>query len=267
MPSWFAELWDLIKIVAPWLTGGLAGATLTYLLNQRIAVRKQARLSVNTEQIEYSLGASDEHFKQLRVSYKGNEFENLMLYQIEIRNISSKTISKTPFLLRLKKETEIIDQSSLIQPLDRNTQLIAQTGHECAYLWDAGELKPQDCARLRLLLSRTTPVDLTWRGDDEIDISGYGRTSTQTIERDLYNILGWLSLYTLFGSIPILSGLMQSLLILGFAPQIVNYFIRLWPLIFTRDDRIVQIRASEDSRIAVVLGPGTAHIAAKVEKR
>ena len=35
MPDWVEQLWNVFKTLMPWLTGGLAGATLTYWLNQR----------------------------------------------------------------------------------------------------------------------------------------------------------------------------------------------------------------------------------------
>lgn len=55
MQDWLVKVWDIFKIVAPWLTGGVAGATLTFLLNQRAARRRQARVLVTTERIDYSL--------------------------------------------------------------------------------------------------------------------------------------------------------------------------------------------------------------------
>src|SRR5262249_46328335 len=69
------------------------------------------------------------------------------------------------------------------------------------YLWDAGELKPRDSARLKLLLAPTTLVDWNWRGDDEVDVTGYGRESAQTVERELRTVIVWISLYILFGSL------------------------------------------------------------------
>jgi hypothetical protein len=170
VPGWAEEIFEVSKTVMPWLTGGLAGAALTYLLNQRSARNKRARLLLTTERVDYSLAARDEGFTDLRVSYEGREFDNLLLFQITAENISGKTIHKCPLLLLFAKPTEIVDQSSFTHPLKREVALVPQLGHELAYLWDPGELQPSDSARLRLLLAPTTAIKASWRGDDDIDV-------------------------------------------------------------------------------------------------
>jgi hypothetical protein len=259
VPPWIEAAWDLFKVVAPWLTGGLAGATLTYFLNQRIARRKQATLLLTTERVDYSLAARDEQLKELRVSYRGNEFDNLLLYQISIENVSSRTIQKTPFLLRFEKETVIVDQSSSTYPLSREITLVRQSGHECAYLWDAGELKPRDSAKLKLLLAPTTQIGWSWRGDDEVDVTGYGRETVQSVERELRNVFVWISLYVLLGSIPLISGIAHATMLLASIPYIVSYCMRWWPLIPKREPRL-NIVADKAANVAVVIGTGSAVI-------
>ncbi len=156
MQEWLEKFWDIFKIVAPWLTGGVAGATLTFLLNQRAARRKQARVLVTTERVDYSLAARDDQLKELRVSYCGTEYDSLLLYRFNIGNISTKTVQKSPTLFLLG--AAIVDRGSVTQPVKRQTTWVQQDGHEGAYIWDAGELKPGDSARLSLLLSPTTSI-------------------------------------------------------------------------------------------------------------
>jgi hypothetical protein len=259
-------LWDLVRTIVPWLTGGLAGAMLTYFLNRRIAHRKQARLSLTTGRVNYSIDATDEHLKELRVSYRGNEFDSLMLYQIELQNISSRTILRTPVLLCFAKETVVVDQSSLTRPLNRSTKLDKQAGHECAYLWDAGELKPQDSARLRLLLSPTTLVGVTWRGDDEIAIAGGDNINPKMSEVDVLPVIAWMALFVAVGSLPILSGLLQAILLIASAPYIALYINRWRPLFSSRKDQSIEIIASGNSKVDVFLAPGNAAIPTSIQQ-
>ena len=266
MPTWIDAAWDIFKAVMPWLTGGAAGATLTYLLNQRLARRKQARLQLTTERVDYSLASRDEQLKGLRVSYRGNEFDNLLLYQFRIENVSARTIPRTPFLLRLAQGTSVVDQRSLTYPLARDTVFMQQTGHECAYLWDAGELKPRDSAELKLLLAHTTKVDWGWRGDDEVEVTGYGRESPQTVERELRDVLVWISLFVILGGFPLISGFAQGLLLLFSIPYIVSFCLRLWSLIPKREPQSVNIVAERDSSVAVAIGPGRAIVPAQTAK-
>ena len=84
--------------IAPWLTGGLAGALLTYTLNQRASRKKQPHLRITTERVDYSIPAKDETLKALRVFYDGTSYECLALFQFKIENISDKTAKSTPFL-------------------------------------------------------------------------------------------------------------------------------------------------------------------------
>jgi hypothetical protein len=221
---------EVLKNFGPWLTGGLAGATLTYLLNQRIARRKRAKLQLTTERVDYSLASRDEQLKELRVSYRGNEFDNLVLYQFRIENVSTRTIPSTPFLLRLASGTAVVDRRWLTHPLARDTVFNQQPGHECAYLWDAGELKPQDSAELKLLLAPTTPVDWSWRGDDEVEVIGFGRENVQTVERQLRAVLIWISFYLAFSGLWPFSGIFQAVILAASIPSIVSFCIRWWPV-------------------------------------
>jgi hypothetical protein len=259
--EWTKTLWDLFKLVAPWLTGGLAGATLTYLLNQRIARRKQARVLLTTERVDYSIAASDKQLKDLRVSYKGDEFDNLLLYQVSVENVSARTIQKTPFLLIFDKGTVIVDQSSLTYPLARDTAVLQQPGHECAYLWDSGELKPRDSARLRLLLAPTTSVDWTWRGDDDVEVTSYGREGAQTVERELRNVIVWISFYILVGGIPLFSGMAHAIMLILSIPYIVYYCMRWWPLIPNRENQDLHVVAGNAANVAIAVGAGRAVVA------
>lgn len=218
------QLWGAFQTAAPWLTGGLAGAVLTYTLNQRSARRKQPRLVVQTEKVDYSIATRDEALKSLRVFYEGEAFESLALFQFSIENSSDRTAKTSPFLFVLSEDTQIVNRSSLVQPVARELMWQSQTNQPGAYMWDAGELKPGDSARLRLLLSPSANIQWYWRGDDDIEIASFGADSTQEFERELRNIVAWIALYVFSGAIPIIGQFTQALLIVLASPKIVQLF-------------------------------------------
>ena len=125
------------------MTGGLAGAVLTYLLNQRATRRKQPRLLLAVQRVDYSISSKDEQLENLRVSYGGQTFDNLLLFQMEVNNVSDRTVQGTPFLLLLSEKSAVIDRSALVEPLNRDTTWTPQAGHEGAYVWDSGGRPPR----------------------------------------------------------------------------------------------------------------------------
>ena len=225
-------------MVAPWLTGGLAGAVLTYTLNQRSARKKQPRLLVRTNRVDYSISSDDAALKTLRVSYAGKVFERLLLFEMEVENVSSRSVKVTPFLLQMQADIQIIDQSSLIRPLHRDAVWQLQQNQQGAYIWDPGECKPGDSARLRLLITPSGTVDWSFRGDDEVDVLSSDRGSTRTFESDIRTILTWMAGYLVVGSVPLLSGTLQGLYLIASVPYLVKLAVG-WRAIFRTSRRVI----------------------------
>ncbi|MGR0480068.1 MAG: hypothetical protein ACTFAL_01325 [Candidatus Electronema sp. V4] len=234
MTDWMQHGWEIFKVVAPWVTGGLAGAVFTYILNQRAGRHKKPRLLLTTQQVDYAIPSKDKQLQELRVSYRGQPFDSLLLFQMEVKNISDRTVNASPFLLFLNDQSIVVDRSTLVQPLNRETAWTPQISQTGAYVWDASELKPGDQARLRLLVTHATEVSWSWRGDDEVEITSYGRENEQTLERELHNVIAWIAVYILFGTIPFLSSSARALFLVMSSPYIVRYFLRWLNLISGR---------------------------------
>ena len=229
--AWMQQLWTMFKVVAPWLTGGLAGAILTYFLNQRTARRKQPRLILSILRVDYSIPSKDEQLNDLQVSYGGKSYENLLLYQVDIENVSGRTIGNSPILFALSRSSSIIDKSTIVKPLNRETLWKPQDGQEGAYIWDASELKPGDSARLRLLIAPQTEIQWSWRGDDDVEVVAYGRESERSLETELRNVIAWIAMYLICGAIPFFAGALKALLLVASSPYIIRYLFRFWSLL------------------------------------
>jgi hypothetical protein len=254
-------LWGLFIIIAPWLTGGLAGALLTYTLNQRATRRKQARILVATERVDYSIAGRDKNLEDLRVSYNGRSYDSLLLFKITIDNTSTRTIKNSPILILFEKGTKIVDRSSLTLPTSRRIDWIGEEGQDYAYRWDAGELKPGDSASTSILLTPTTTVNWLWRGDDDVEVISAGHEGVQTFERELRNVIVWIALYVSVGVIPFFSSLAQGLLLIISMPFIVSYCVRWWAVLMTPKTTSPTLAINAvSSSVALNTGGGTATV-------
>jgi hypothetical protein len=254
-PQWITTIWNVLKTIGPWLTGGLAGAVLTYTLNQRNARRKQPRLLVRTNQVDYSISSDDASLKALRVSYEGHVFEKLVLFELDVENVSSRSVKMMPFLVQLQTDVRVVDQSSLIRPLHRDALWQRQSNQESAYIWDPGECKPGDSARLRLLVTPSGTIDWSFRGDDEVEVLSSDRGSTRTFESDIRNALAWIAGYLLVGSFPFMSDAPRGLYLIMSAPYIVKLAVR-WRIILRNSRRVINaapvVVADKNASISMV---------------
>src|SRR5690349_14759646 len=94
--------------------GGLAGSILTFVLNQRAGRAKQPRLLVTATKTDYAVHAHGSTLKPIQVSYDGEAFEKLMLYECAVRNVSTRSAASAPFLLILADGTQVVDRSCTI---------------------------------------------------------------------------------------------------------------------------------------------------------
>lgn len=228
--TWSKEVWEVAKVAVPWVTGGLAGSVLAYLLAQRTARKSRARLLVRTSTIRFSLPTVDSGLKTIQVRYGDEVFEALLLYELTVKNISSKSASAASFLLEFHDPTRIVDDHRLVKPINRQTTWSRQESTGEAYLWDLGELKRGDSARLQLLLSPATRVEEQFRGDDNVDIISDTIRSPASSERHTMVVVAWIALYVALGFIPFLSAVFRGLLIwlsVPFAVDLVDQVKRL----------------------------------------
>jgi hypothetical protein len=224
MEQWISDIWDVFKIVAPWLTGGLAGAVLTYFLNQRGTRRKQPRLIVSTTRVDYSIPTRDPALKDLRVSYNGEPLESLLFFAINVENSSSRSAKASSFLILTSPDARIVDRSSSVAPLFREPTWEPQPAQRGAYLWDLGELKPGDSAQLRLLVSPSGDIQPKFRGDDEVAVLFDERESSLATEKEIRILVTWLATWVVAGAVPFVSSLLRGLLLVASMALFVRWY-------------------------------------------
>lgn len=204
---------EILKMIMPWVTGGLAGAILTYLLNRRLAKKSQKRLLVKTTLINYSLPSHNEAFKSLKVWYAGTNYDELVYFEFSVKNISQKVVASAPFILSLPKECSIIDKTTESTPvpisIDLDEKTLGSNMIQCTF----GEMHFADTGKVGLLLSGITPVEWHFRGNDDVEIESEDLPSTISTERDLRDAILWIATYVFAGAVPFFSSMIQGILI------------------------------------------------------
>ncbi|CAG0926700.1 hypothetical protein PLCT1_00128 [Planctomycetaceae bacterium] len=223
MPQWTIDIWNVVKLVLPWLTGGLAGAILTNLISLRNQRKRTPRLLIRSEQVDFSLTQRDSSLEGLRVSYAGATYDNLILFQVSLENISTKSTGPCPLLLTLGAPARVIDHESAIRPVNRPSDWHQEAHEPGAYVWDPGDLKPGDSARLKIVADAKGAVSWAFRGGDDVEVVATDRSSSQPFENEVHSVIGWLGLCFIASGIPLLGGALTGFLLVLAAPRIVKY--------------------------------------------
>jgi hypothetical protein len=232
-PDWLNQVWNVVRIVAPWLTGGLAGAFLAFALNRWQVRKSQPRLSVVVTQINYSLAAHDAQFKPLRVHYDDGVYEELIYYELVVRNTSQKDVAESPFALAIPAATSVVDYRISTQPISRKIELLNDTEDSKIRLCDFGPLKPGDAAGIRLLLSGSSVHDWYFRGSDNVDVVSSDKPGLVAPEGDVRDAILRVAAFVVCGAIPLIGEVFQGLIIVASIPLILRILSH-WSHVTTR---------------------------------
>lgn len=220
------KIGEFIPLMTPYVSGGLAGAVLTFCLNRRLERKRQARLSVSVSEINYSLPSHQSTFSGLKVSYNDHPYDELRYYQFRVVNVSQKTIPVAPFVFLLPKDAKILDQSIESGPLRLSVCQSTEPRESNGVRFQAEDIKPEDHFQISLLLSSTAAIKWHFRGADEISIIASDSVSDNTEEQDLKDLSVAAAAYVFFGAIPIFSCVARSAAVLLICLILRRMFLR-----------------------------------------
>ena len=233
------ELLRALTTYLPWVTGGLAGAILTLIVNWRTTSRREARLLLRISQVDYSL-PENEGFGKLHVSYDGTVYENLSYCTLEIFNKSRMAkLESNPIIFSLGEQSKIVSilqirtpGVSALPPLEQED---LPQGH---HLVKFGSLLPGDSAKLAMLVTGAQQPRASYRGDPGVVVSragdiNAGRSSTVTRVKIIILLLalGQTSsslIYPLGSVISFLSSWLLVILGLNLAAPLVDRLFEGW---------------------------------------
>jgi hypothetical protein len=220
----YQKVFDTLKVIIPWITGGLAGAILTFMLNRRLAKKTRPRLIVKSSSINYALPKHQKAFADLKVSYQGRAYDELSYHEIEVENLSQRVIQSAPFVISFPEKAQILDENILSGPIRHDIIHDQEELEPNQHRYSIKDLHPNDFCRIRFMVQNGEILSWYFRGSDEIEIDSAGK-SNKGID-DLQLVVLSIALYIACGSIPLFSDALRGALIVFNAPLLYRLFSR-----------------------------------------
>jgi hypothetical protein len=255
----FQQILDVIKIIIPWLSGGLAGAILTYFLNRRLIKKNQPALIVKTSTVNYALPTYQKAFTNLKVSYHGRSYDQLSYHEINIDNISERAVDKAPFIISFPKAAQILDQNIISEPI-RHTVIENQIDLESnQYRYILEDLHPGDSCKIQLMVQNGDSLSWLFRGSDTVKVtSPYGQSGRLLTDEFGLIILG-IATYVMLGSLFFIGDILRGALIVFMAPYLYRQFSQWRAELFQSKPSIVYgpIVMSDSGSVKLAYDPDT----------
>jgi hypothetical protein len=211
-----------LKTVMPWVTGGLGGALVGYALNRRIARKREARLVISRNLVQFSIAGNSAFRDKLSVSYDGRPYESLTLCECQISNPSARTIEDVVVVFEFDQEATLVDAPTVeFTPIPSrhiiSTDDLPNNMLRCAF----GTLNRDSRARFRALVNGPARLQVHASAKDDPDLVHLdGTDSDESPERLVVSLGAYLALFVLVGSLPLAGGALQAVVILAAVPAI-----------------------------------------------
>lgn len=229
-----SEIMSWIKIVMPWITGGLAGAILTLLVKIKSDRKRRKILAINTEIRKFSLETDSEDdiaTKQgLKVSYLGREYHHLLLYSIKINNAGFGLLSNQNIVLLFSPEANILQEKINFSPLNISyTTKDIKTSNGIEKHFEISTLRAEDNTVISILVdsSSQNPIQVFPRPSEDVEVLINDLDRQDSFEGDVRRLLSFVALYVLASAFPVLSGALQACVIIWSIPTLMPVIKRL----------------------------------------
>jgi hypothetical protein len=216
------KLLDILKLVMPWLTGGVVGALLGFALNRRVARRREARLVIRTSVARFSIDGNSSLGDKLRVSYDGRDYENLSLCECIISNPSNRTIEDVVVVYEFDREARrvgepVVDRTPVPVPHQLSTKDLPAHMLRCSL----GTLDREAVAHCRFLVDGSAFLRAHVKAKDDPEIAHIGGVDGDDGPDRLVLLSGaYAALFVLAGAFPLIGEVLQAATIILFLPTL-----------------------------------------------
>ena len=217
------ETIGIAKTVLPWITGGLGGAIVGFLLNRRINKKREARLNISTKTTEFSITGESPLREKLSVSYDGRHCKKLFVAECTVENLSGRTVLDGRVIFEFDNTathvTEPIIDSSPVPSISCSFSKVDKSAMlQCLI----ERIEPNTQIRLQFLVDgppKFRVAHVAAKDDPEIVQAG---TDGSNPEPDvLVRIWAmYAAIYTLAGALPVLNTTIRGALIIATIPAI-----------------------------------------------
>jgi len=139
---------EIIKIIFTFLSGGVAGSILTFVLNEWIRKRNREVLTIIPNYRKYSpnlTGHEEANFeKMVRTTCDSEEYANLHHYRIKLQNNCRKSIENYKIIIFFPKNTKIVEKTISAYPEINKEYKINPTKKNIEYHLDLDRMEVND---------------------------------------------------------------------------------------------------------------------------
>ncbi len=262
---------DILKVIMPWLTGGLAGAVVGYMLNRRLAKKSQPALIVKTSIVNYTLPKHQKAFTDLKVSYNGRTYDQLSYQEINIENISERAVDTAPFIISFPEKAQILDENIVCEPIKHNVihNQIDLESNQHRYIFE--DLHPGDSCKIQLMVQSGSSLSWLFRGSDSIKVTSPYNQSSRLLTDEFGLLILGIAFYVMLGSVYFLGDMLRGALIVYMAPYLYRQLSQWRAELSQRKPNVVYgpIVMSDSGSVNLAFDPdsGTSSVNAKFSKR
>jgi len=224
-----SQAMQLLKEIAPFLTGGLAGAILTLLTKFYSERRRRKLIRLDVSKQKYSL---PEDFSQerwpsedLSVSYKGQEYSHLGLYSVRMENYGHGGITGQKLVFVFPKQTSILKEFKIVSvPTIKFVEEDGQTEEATTKTYSFERIEANDSVALCFLVDceAIDQIKCLPRGVDDVGYIIESDQSKTEIEQTTYKLLLYSAAFVLFGAVDIIGNVLRALIFIMAIPTIMR---------------------------------------------
>jgi len=226
--------------MAPWITGGLAGAILTLIAKLWSERRRRRIINLDIHKQLFSLPEAGSQAsmpsEELTVSYKHNVYKNLALYAVKLDNIGYRGVDGLELVFSFPRDTLVVDHFLTTSPtLISHTEEQRVSNQLPERIYRFNRIEPDDNVTISFLLTcqEIEKIHCLPRGTDEVEYFIGERGFKTEIEQAAYRSLVYFAIIISLGAVPIIANVLEGIAVLLAIPSV----IRLMTLINAQKDR------------------------------
>ena len=193
---------------------------LTLYIKLRSDIKKRKIISIQTKINKYKIETTSKD-DDLAVSYKGHIYNDLCQYLVSIENIGPVAVEAQKFIITLPRICQKIDFqiTKTSNTINHNTEVFSMED-KYEELHSFSRIEPLDGVKFSYIIDSEMidDIDIQPRGADGVKYNLKGYESTP----ELKHLIVYVALFLLIGAVPIMGGMLQTLVLLAASNTIIN---------------------------------------------
>jgi hypothetical protein len=224
-----SPLIDFLKTVAPWITGGLAGAILTLATKYWSERSRRRIINVDIRKQRFSLPdlISQDVYSpdELTVSYKDKKYDHLSIYTVLLKNIGYSGVNGLELVVSFPTRTLLVDSFLTTSPTSifhQEEDRFSDQKPEKVFKFDRIERDDNITISFLLNCDELDKIQCLPRGIDDVEYF-IGEKGYQTeIQQTAYKLLIYLAVFISLGAVPIVWSVLQAFVVVLATPSLMK---------------------------------------------